>query len=197
MISFKEGRGPGAKRAAARVLCLRLVVAGTQPRVWRRLLVLETMWLSRLHDAIQIAFDWYDYQTHAFAIDDLKFGNPLKRDELIIEDDRDVTLGDLNLAHRDRMIYDYQFGEGWHVDIRVEKTGAAGKGVRYPACVAGERAGPPEDCGGLEAYHDMLDCLKEPESDLGREWLGWLGPEYDPGVCDLDKVNQALRKLGK
>jgi hypothetical protein len=92
MISLQEGRGSGAKKAAARVLCLRLVVAGTQPKVWRRLLVRETMWLSRLHDSIQIAFDWFDYQTHAFALDDLKFGNPVKRDDLIVEDDRDVTL---------------------------------------------------------------------------------------------------------
>jgi hypothetical protein len=174
-----------------------LVVAGTQPRVWRRLLVLETMWLSRLHDSIQVAFDWFDYQTHLFALDDLRFGNPVKKDEVVVEDDRDVTLGDLNLASRDRMTYDYQFGEGWRVDIRVEKTMAAVKGTRYPACVAGERAGPPEDCGGLEAFHDMLACLKEPNSELGREWLGWLGSEYNPNLCDLDKVNQALRKLAK
>jgi len=197
MISLHEGRGSGAKRPEARVLCLRLVIAGTQPKVWRRLLVRETMWLSRLHDSIQIAFDWFDYQTHAFALDDLRFGNPVKRDDLIVEDDRDVTLADLNLAHRDRMTYDYQIGEGWRVDIRVEKSAAPGKGVHYPICVAGERAGPPEDCGGLEAFHDMLACLKEPESDLGREWLGWLGPDYDPCVCNLDKVNQALRRLGK
>jgi hypothetical protein len=197
MISLHEGRGSGTKRPVARVLCLRLVITGTQPRVWRRLLVRETMWLSRLHDSIQIAFDWFDYQTHAFALDDLRFGNPVKRDDLIVEDDRDVTLADLNLAHRDRMVYEYQIGEGWHVDIRVEKTAAPGKGIYYPVCVAGERAGPPEDCGGLEAFHDMLACLKEPESDLGKEWLGWLGPEYDPLACDLDKVNRALRKLGK
>ena len=157
----------------------------------------ETMWLSRLHDSIQVAFDWFDYQTHVFAMDDLRFGNPQKRDDLVVEDDRDVTLGDLNLAHRDRMTYDYQFGEGWRVDIRVEKTAAAGKGVRYPACIGGERAGPPEDCGGVEAFHDMLACLKDPASELGKEWSGWLGPDYDPSACDLEKVNQALRKLGK
>jgi hypothetical protein len=197
MISFQEGKGPGAKRPAVRVLSLRLVITGTQPRVWRRLLVKETMWLSRLHDSIQIAFDWFDYQTHVFALDDLKFGNPVKRDDVIVEDDRDVTLADLNLVHRDRLAYEYQIGEGWHVDIRVEKAAPAGKGVSYPLCVAGERAGPPEDCGGLEAFHDMLACLKEPASDLGREWLGWLGPEYDPNACDLDKANRALRKLGK
>jgi hypothetical protein len=197
MISLQEGRGAGRKKPVARVLCLRLVVVGTQPRVWRRLIVRETMWLSRLHDSIQIAFDWFDYQTHAFALDDLKFGNPVKRDDLNVEDDRDVTLADLNLVHRDKMAYEYQIGEGWNVDVRVEKTAVPGKGMYYPLCVAGERAGPPEDCGGLEAFHDMLACLKEPTSDLGREWLGWLGPDYDPGACDLDKVNRALRKLGK
>jgi hypothetical protein len=197
MISLQEGRGSKAKKAAPRVLSLRLAVVGTHPRVWRRLLVRETMWLSRLHDSIQIAFDWFDYQMHVFALDDLKFGNPVRRDDLSVEDDRDVTLGDLNLANRDRMAYEYQFGEGWKVDVRVEKSTPAGRGVSYPACVAGERAGPPEDCGGLEAFHDMLACLKEPGSDLGKEWLGWLGPEFDPGACNLDKVNQALRKLGK
>jgi hypothetical protein len=197
MISLQEGRGSkAAKRRAARVLCLRLAVVGTQPRVWRRLLVRETMWLSRLHDAIQVAFDWFDYQTHVFALDDLKFGNPVKRDDLVVEDDRDVTLADLNLANRDRMTYEYQFGEGWKVDIRVEKTVVASKGVQVPSCVAGERSGPPEDCGGLEAFHDMLACLKEPESDLGKEWIAWLGPEYDPADFDFEKVNLALRRLG-
>jgi len=196
MISLQEGRG-AAKKPAGRVLSLRLVVLGTQPRVWRRLLVRDTMWLSRLHDSVQIAFDWFDYQTHAFLLDDLKFGNPVKRDDLNIEDDRDVTLGDLNLANRDKMVYEYHIGESWRVEVRVEKATAAGKGVQYPLCVAGERAGPPEDCGSLEAFHDMLACLKEPASELGREWLNWLGPEYDPSVCDLDKVNRALRKLGK
>ena len=197
MISLQEGNGSGKKKPVERVLCLRMFVVGTQPRVWRRLLVRETMWLSRLHDSIQIAFDWFDYQTHAFALDELKFGNPVKRDDVIIEDDRDVTLGDLNLAHRDKMAYDYHFGEGWRVDIRVEKTAAPTKGIRYPVCVAGERAGPPEDCGGLEAFHDMLACLKDPSSDLGKEWVAWLGPQYDPVACNLDKVNLALRKLGK
>jgi hypothetical protein len=197
MISLHEGKGPGAKKAVPKVLCLRMNVVGTQPRVWRRVLVRETMWLSRLHDSIQIVFDWFDYQTHSFALDDLKFGNPVKRDDLNIEDDRDVTLGDLNLANRDKMTYEYHMGEGWQVEVRVEKASAAGKGVQYPLCLAGERGGPPEDCGGLEAFHDMLACLKEPGSDLGREWLGWLGPEYDPAACDLEKINKGLRKLGK
>lgn len=197
MIGLHEGRGSTQKKALERVFTLRLSIVGTSPSVWRRLVVRESMWLSRLHDTIQVTFDWFDYQTHAFNLDDLRFGNPLKREALSIEDDRDVTLADLDLEHRERFTYGYHFGEGWQVEIKVEKSGKIAKGVTYPTCTAGEHAGPPEDCGGLEAYHDMLACIKEPQTDLGREWLEWLGPDYDPDVCDLEKINKALKKLGK
>ena len=197
MIGLHEGRGSGQKKALERVFTLRLSIVGTTPSVWRRLVVRESMWLSRLHDSIQVVFDWFDYQTHAFNLDDLRFGNPLKREALSIEDDRDVTLADLDLEHRERFTYGYHFGDGWQVEIKVEKMGKVAKGVSYPTCTAGEQAGPPEDCGGLEAYHDMLACIKEPQTDLGREWLEWLGPDYDPDVCDLDKINKSLKKLGK
>ncbi len=197
MIGLHEGQGAAPKKPPERVFTLRLSVVGTTPQVWRQLAVRESMWLSRLHDCIQVLFDWFDYQTHAFNLDNLRFGNPLKRDELTIEDDRDVTLTDLDLDRRDRFTYGYHFGDGWQVEIKVEKSEPPQKGTYYPVCIAGERAGPPEDCGGLEAFHDMLACIKEPHTDLGREWLEWLGPDYDAEACDLEKINKALKKLGK
>ncbi|HUJ42663.1 MAG TPA: plasmid pRiA4b ORF-3 family protein [Opitutaceae bacterium] len=198
MISLHEGRGPGGKKPPrAKVLVLRLTVAAIQPRIWRRLLVRETMWLSRLHEAVQVLFGWYDYQTHLFFLGDKRYGNPMEQGSVVIEDDRDVTLADVRLAEQGRGAYDYLFADGWHVDIRLEKTAAAEKGATYPRCVAGERAGPPEDCGGIEAYKDLLYCLKHPETDLGREWREWLGPAYDPEKCDLTAINKALRRLAK
>ncbi len=197
MISLHEGKGAVIKKLPERVFTLRLTVVGCHPRIWRRLLVRESMWLSRLHDAIQVLFDWFDYQTHAFALDELRFGNPLRRDDLAIEDDRDVTLADIDLGTRERFTYGYHFGEGWQVEIKVEKAGERAKGMSYPHCLDGERAGPPEDCGGHDAFHDMLACLKEPDSDLGREWREWLGLDYDPAVCDAAKINAALKKLRK
>jgi len=198
MISLHEGRGPGGRKPArTRVLALRLTVAAIQPRIWRRLLVRDTMWLSRLHEAIQVLFGWYDYQTHLFFLGDKRYGNPMEQGNVVIEDDRDVTLADVRLAEQGRGAYDYLFAEGWHVDIRLEKAAAAEKGATYPRCVAGERAGPPEDCGGLQAYKDMLYCLKHPETDLGGEWREWLGPAYDPEKCDLAVINKALKRLAK
>jgi hypothetical protein len=197
MISLLDGVGSAKKKAPEKVFALRLDISGTEPRIWRRVLVRESMWLSKLHDTMQVAFDWFDYQTHAFVLDDLRFGNPVRREEGIIEDDRDVPLADLDLEHRNRFIYEYHFGEGWQVEIKVEQVLAVVKGQYYPQCLAGERSGPPEDCGGIEAFHDMLACLQEPESDLGREWLQWLGPDYDSERCDLERINKALRKIEK
>lgn len=197
MISFREGRGAARRKPVDRVFQLRLKVVGCRPLIWRRLLVRESMWLSRLHDAIQVLLDWFDYQTHSFAFGDLRLGNPLKRDDRMIEDDRDVTLGDIDLEHHGRFTYTYDFDEGWQVEIDVERIVILKKGMSYPHCVGGERAGPPEDCGGVDAYHDMLECIKEPQTDLGREWLEWLGPGYRPEACNRDKINKALRKLGK
>jgi hypothetical protein len=197
MISLHEGRGAARKKPAERIYQLHLKVAGCRPPIWRRLLVRETMWLSRLHDSIQVAFDWYDYQTHSFSFGDLRFGNPVKRDNFTIEDDRDVTLADVGLDQHPRFLYTYDFDEGWQVEGALEFQQAIKKSIRYPRCIAADRAGPPEDCGGPEAYLDMLACIKEPQTDLGREWLDWLGPEYDPEVCDMEKVNRALGKLGR
>ena len=197
MISLQEGRGPRAAKTSVRTYTLRLTVGALQPRIWRRLLVRESMWLSRLHDAIQVLFGWYDYQTHVFSIGERRLGNPVNHDSVVIEDDRDVTLAALNLAANPVLSYDYLFADGWHVDIRVEKTAVAAKGAADPRCVAGGRAGPPEDCGGGEAYKDMVYCLKHPATDLGREWREWLGPGYDPEKCDLAAINQTLRRLAK
>jgi len=197
MISLHEGRGPGRRKPAEKIFQLHLRVTGCRPAIWRRLVVRESMWLSRLHDAIQVAFDWYDYQTHLFAFGDLRFGNPGKRDELVVEDDRDVTLAELGLEQHAHFTYRYDFDEGWQVEIANEHQSVFKRGQAYPRCIGGERAGPPEDCGGVEAHQDMLACIKEPDTDLGREWLEWLGPGYDPAACDLAKINQALRKLAK
>jgi hypothetical protein len=197
MISLHEGRGPGPQKTDDRMIQLRLSVAGCRPPIWRRVQVKESMWLSQLHDTIQLIFDWYDYQTHAFAIGGHRYGNPLKRDDFVIDDDRDITLADVDLPNQTQLSYGYHFGEGWHIEFQVESVGVPEKGAHYPRVIAGERAGPPEDCGGMDAFHDMLVCIQEPHTELGREWLDWLGPDYDAERCDLDAMNKALKKLGK
>jgi hypothetical protein len=123
MILLHEGQGRRRRKAPPeRVFELRLKIIGCRPQIWRRLLVRESMWLSRLHDSIQVAFDWFDYQTHVFSLGDLRFGNPERRDDILVEDDRDVTLADVDLEHHARFAYVYEFDEGWQVEISVERS---------------------------------------------------------------------------
>ena len=136
MISLHEGKGTKAKKPPERAFSLRLTMASCHPKIWRRLLVRESMWLARLHDTVQVAFDWFDYQTHVFNLDDLRMGNPAKREDLIVEDDRDVALADLDLETRHQFTYDYHFGEGWQVEIKVEKGGVVERSGVRRQCIA-------------------------------------------------------------
>ncbi len=62
-------------------------------------------------------------------------------------------------------------------------------------CIAGARAGPPEDCGGIHAYHDLLALLKRRRSEDYDDMLMWLGGDFDPDGFDRNLVNRRLRKL--
>lgn len=198
MINLHQGEGNSRALPASGaepLLKITLSVEDCEPRIWRQLVVKESLWLSDLHDAIQIAFSWFDYQTHVFRIGKAVYGNPFKRDDFSVEDDRNVTLAELGLTRARSIHYDYHFGDGWSVELRVERV--KGNFPTTPVCVAGERAGPPEDCGGAMAYNDMLECIKEPYSQLGREWLEWLGEGYDSEKCDLAAINKSLEEIGQ
>lgn len=200
MISFSEAKAAARRKKAhhERVLHLHLAIRDTEPCIWRRMVVRESMWLSRLHDSIQVAFGWFDYQIHRFVVNEVLYGNPVRRDnETLVEDDRDFSLAELGVGPKDALLYEYCFGDGWTVDIRVEKAEPAKTGVKYPLLVEGRLNGPPEDCGGVPGFKEVLYSLKHPDEPLSKEWLEWLGEGFDPEEFDLTKLNKALTKLPK
>ena len=197
MIYVVEQGSSAGREPEQRAVVLLARVAGCEPAIWRRLAMRESAWLHQLHDALQIAFDWFDYQTHEFVVGEARYGNPFNRDGVVVEDDRDVTLVDIGLAAAGQMFYRYHFDAGWTVEIRVEQTGPVERRRFYPVCLAGGRAGPPEDCGGAEAYNEMLAHITGPHTDAGQEWLEWLGPDYDPEKCDLAAINKALKERAR
>lgn len=199
MISFSEAKAAARrKKQPERVLHLHLAIRGLEPRIWRRMVVKESMCLSRLHDAIQLAFGWFDYQIHRFTVNEACYGNPVRREnETVIEDDRDFSLADLEIGVKDSFLYEYFFGDAWAVDLRVEKIEPAQAGVKYPVLLDGRHNGPPEDCGGPAGYKEVLYSLKHPEEPLSKEWLDWLGEGFDPHELKLEQLNKALAKLPK
>ncbi len=203
LLAGDSAMGTGArasKRASATVKPARTVhrvkitLRGGKPPIWRRLEVPSTITLRDLHDAIQAAFGWAGYHLWVFETPDGDYGMP--DPELGHRDAARVTLDRVAPRTRDRLRYTYDFGDDWQHDIVVEDVLAAEVGVAYPRFVAGRRACPPEDCGGVWGYADLVEILADPEHDEHAERLEWLGldsaDEFDPATVDRDAVIEAL-----
>jgi hypothetical protein len=148
------------------IVTLKLVLLGTKPPIWRRLEVPSSYHLGEVHDTLNAAMGWLDYHLHAFKID----GRTYSVSDADVFPDLDtflpeesVVLGDLTRAGIKRFEYIYDFGDDWRHSLIIEKTSPAEVGVFYPRCVAGRRAAPPEDCGGLWGFDDFMEAMADPE----------------------------------
>ena len=96
---------------------------------------------------------------------------------------------------KDKLIYEYDFGDSWEHELLVEKILPLEEGKRYPVCLTGKRACPPEDCGGIWGYASLLEAIRDPEHPEHEEMVDWVGGEFDPEAFDLDEVNRELQNL--
>ena len=93
------------------------------------------------------------------------------------------------------MQYAYDFGDGWDHRIVVERLLWPDPGAQGAVCLAGGGACPPEDCGGIGGYADLLATLRRGRGAAYRDLLAWLGGPFDPLAFDLAATNRALRRL--
>ncbi|HEU0086246.1 MAG TPA: plasmid pRiA4b ORF-3 family protein [Pseudonocardiaceae bacterium] len=165
--------------------------------VWRRLLIPAAMSLRQLHDVLQVAMGWQDSHLHCFTDGQHTWGVPDL--ELAFIDERSVRFGDLDLGNGGRQ-YTYDFGDDWEHYIVVESVRAATEGERYPRCIDGGGACPPEDCGGPPGYEHLREVLADPGDEEHDEMLTWLGldraDEFDPAAFDIEAVNRRLAAVG-
>jgi hypothetical protein len=94
----------------------------------------------------------------------------------------------------DTIVYEYDVGDGWKYDLLLKGMFLSAPTINYPVCVAGERACPPEDSGGVGGYADLVRKLASPTHPEYDELLEWVGGSFDPDAFDLDKVNTLLRR---
>ncbi|MBA2432718.1 MAG: plasmid pRiA4b ORF-3 family protein [Chthoniobacterales bacterium] len=172
------------------VLSLKVTLRGLKPPIWRRLLVASTMTLGDLHAAIQAAMGWHDSHLHLFDIGGEQYGNRDIVDD-VADEDR-VTLGRLTRSGIARFTYIYDFGDDWEHAIFIEKRVPAVEGQAYPVCIAGKRNCPPEDCGGVGGYDELLAILADPSHPEHAERTDWIDEEFDPNEFDLELANTLL-----
>ncbi len=118
--------------------------------MWRRLLVAAESTLHDLHAAIQASFGWSGESRHRFLVHRSEF--TADTESWSSRDARAVRLRDLGLRVGERFVYEYDLGDDWVHDLRVERLAEAQHGARYPHCTGGGRSAPPEGCGGAWAY---------------------------------------------
>src|SRR5262249_31300095 len=126
------------------------------------------MRLDRLHTVIQLVMGWTNSHLHQFTVDQTRYGVP-DPDFGGILNEKQYTLRDLAPAAKKKFIYEYDFGDSWYHEVKVEKALPADPNFKHPVCLAGENAGPPEDCGGIPGYYRLLEVLADPKNPEYQE----------------------------
>ena len=184
----KTSKPKGHSDTAA--VSLKVTLRYTQPPIWRRLLVPETMTLGDLHHAIQAVMGWDDSHLHQFEVDGQRYGPRALVDD-VAEESR-LPLDNLVKSGVNRFSYTYDFGDDWEHLIVVEKRQPRLEDKPYPVCIAGKRNCPPDDCGGIPGYERLLEILADPGHPEYAESLEWLGEGFDPEEFDIHNANSAL-----
>lgn len=131
---------------------LRIYLREISPMIWRRLLVRSDSTIADLHHTLQIAMGWEDAHLHQFIIRGKRYGISWLGGMVFSDNAHQVQLNDLRLRVNERFLYEYDFYDQWHHEIRLEKPLPFDPAKIYPVCTGGARAAPPEDCGGPWAY---------------------------------------------
>ena len=197
----RTSQGAAAKRpvAAKNVHRLKVTLRGSKPPIWRRFEVPSDITLARLNSVIQLGFGWEDCHLWVFETPAGRYGTA--DPDLEIRSATSKKLSAVADWPGDKLRYEYDFGDGWDHDIVVEGVQPAEPGVAYPRCIAGKRACPPEDCGGIWGYYELLNTLANPRHENHAQMLRWLGisspADFDPDRFDLDETNSYLARLSK
>ncbi len=181
------------------IVQLNIALKDSQPLIWRGVQVHSTISFYELHHIVQICMGWLNAHLFEFRVDGRFIGMPDEDDEdpmlaNAVLDARKLYLEEVIQRPSKPFRYVYDFGDNWVHEITVDKILPTDAIFSGPICVNGAQNCPPEDCGGIWGFYELLDKWND-EQYLGRgEIIDWLG-EYDPSAFDLLSINNKLEHL--
>ncbi|MEL6865924.1 MAG: plasmid pRiA4b ORF-3 family protein [Bacteroidota bacterium] len=171
---------------------IKITLEDAKPPIWRRIEIASETTLEDFHQIIQSAMGWRNCHLHHFIVDN-EFYNPQSEWDDFGNDYTGLKISDLLVAEGQKLRYEYDFGDSWLHQIKLEKIIEKQKSTAYPRCIKGKRACPPEDCGGIWGYMELEDIMKNKKHKQYKDMLEWLGGPLEPEKFDLDEINQRLR----
>ena len=184
------------QRSMTRVVYqIKVTLKGSKPPIWRRMQVTSETTLAQLHRILQRVMGWEGYHLYQFVVGGMAYGDPSMLEEMEGEDARKATLATLVRGEKSKILYEYDFGDSWDHELLIEKVLPCEAGKRYPVCLTGKRACPPEDCGGIWSYASFLDAIQHPQHPEHEDMLEWVGGAFDPEAFDLDEINREIQNL--
>jgi hypothetical protein len=178
---------------------IQIALRGFKPKIWRRILIPSDLLLSDFHAIIQTTMGWTNSHMHQFVKGKTFYSVKLADDDMWDDMDsvdyakKKIRISDLLKKEKDKIMYEYDFGDGWQHDLILEKILAVDNTIKYPICLTGKMNCPPEDCGGIWGYSDILEILKQPDHEEYESFVEWLGDEFDPEYFDKDEITELLQ----
>jgi hypothetical protein len=105
-----------------------------------------------------------------------------------------VKLNTILKKEGSKILYEYDFGDGWNHDIILEKIISEEDKGQIPRCIKGKGNCPPEDCGGPFGYMELLKTISNPKHEDYESMMEWLGGEFDPDFFDMNQINRQLKQ---
>lgn len=171
---------------------LKIELEDVAPPVWRRVVVPGHWHLGLVHEVVQGSMGWTDSHLHEFEVGETRYGRPRTTWGGDVLRESSARLHEVLPDVGARMLYTYDFGDGWRHDIVVEAVGGP---VQEASCVGGARACPPEDSGGPWGYAEMLAVVSDPQHPDHEQFVDWLGEDFDPEAFDVAAHDRSVRRI--
>lgn len=180
---------------------LKVTLAESKPPIWRRILVASDMDLGLFHNILQDVMGWTDSHLHQFTVHGVTYSAPYEDMahgfEMDFKDESKYKLSQLLKKEKASLTYEYDFGDSWQHKIVLEKILPHDDSMMIPSCIKGKRACPPEDCGGVWGYENLIAIIQDPKHPEYQDMREWLEEDFDPERFDLDEINDALEAYRK
>ena len=181
------------------IATLRIELRDTDPLIWRQVEVPTSITLKVLHDVVQAAMGWYDQHLWELSLGKQRYGQPIPGDDWggppTLKADK-VRLREILKPRKTVLDYTYDFGDSWEHRLTLTDVRPGDPEVEYPRYIAGERAAPPEDCGGIPGFYNALEALADPKHPDHAEIIDWFDG-HNPNAIDELVLKIALSRIAR